>query len=293
MSDAKAALQKRIVAVLNIGSGSCNADSATQARAAFDQAGLSHAKVVSVEPADLDKALDDAVANADVLVVLGGDGTISAAAARCGASGALLIPLPGGTMNMLPKALYGERPWRKALADTLANPKVHAVSGGTAADRPFFCAAILGAPSLWAQAREAARKGDVVEAVRRSITATRRSLTESLDYDFGGGSTGSADAVVVICPAIAKDMNPDEPTLEAAAVDPETAAALFGLAFHAAFDGWRNDASVSLAKVKTLCVTGHGEVPAILDGETVRLGRTVDLSFLPVAFRALTPAEGQ
>src|SRR5260221_110803 len=83
---------KRIVAVLNIGSGRCNADPATQARAAFDQAGLSDAKVVSVEPADLDKALDDAVANADVLVVLGGDGTISAAAARCGASGALLIP---------------------------------------------------------------------------------------------------------------------------------------------------------------------------------------------------------
>ena len=293
MSDAKAALQKRIVAVLNIGSGSCDANSAAQAKAAFEQAGLSHAQVVSVEPADLDKALDDAAANADVLVVLGGDGTISAAATRCGGSGALLIPLPGGTMNMLPKALYGARPWREALAQTLADPKVHEVSGGKAGDHPFFCAAILGAPSLWAQAREAARKGDVVEAVKRSVTATRRSLTESLDYDFGGGSTGSAEAVVVICPTIAKDMNPDEPTLEAAAVDPETAAQLFGLAFHAAFDGWRNGASVSLAKVKTLRVAGHGEVPAILDGETVRLGRAVDISFLPVAFRALTPAEGQ
>ncbi|MDB5484010.1 MAG: diacylglycerol kinase related protein [Caulobacteraceae bacterium] len=288
---ARAILQKRIVAVLNIGSGSCDANSAAQAKAVFDQAGLSHAKVVAVEPADLDKALDDAVANADVLVVLGGDGTISAAATRCGGAGALLIPLPGGTMNMLPKALYGGRPWREALADTLANPKVHDVSGGKADDRPFFCAAILGAPSLWAQAREAARKGAVVEAIKRSITATRRSLTESLDYDFGGGLTGSSEAVVVICPAIAKDMNPDDPTLEAAAVDPETAAGLFGLAFHAAFDNWRNGASVSLAKVKTLSVTGHGEVPVILDGETVRLGRTVGISFVPVAFRALAPAK--
>ena len=192
---------------------------------------------------------------------------------------------------MLPKALYGERPWREALAETLANPKVHDVSGGKADDRRFFCAAILGAPSLWAQAREAARKGNVVEAVKRSITAARRSLTESLDYDFGGGLTGSAEAVVVICPAIAKDMNPGEPTLEAAAVDPETAAGLFGLAVHAAFDDWRNSASASLAKVTTLCVAGHGEVPVILDGETVRLGRTVDISFLPLAFRALVPAE--
>lgn len=289
MSDAKNALQKRIVAVLNIGSGSCDANSEAQAKAVFDQAGLSHVKVVGVEPGDLDKALDDAVANTDVLVVLGGDGTISAAAGRCGGSGPLLIPLPGGTMNMLPKALYGDRPWREALAETLANPKVHDVSGGKADDRRFFCAAILGAPSLWAQAREAARKGDMVEAVKRAVTATRRSLTESLDYDFGGGKTGTAEAVVVICPAISKDMHPDEPTLEAAAVDPETASRLFGLAFHAAFDDWRNGASVSLAKVKTLCVTGHGEVPVILDGETVRMGRTVEIGFIPVAFRALVP----
>jgi len=293
VNGAGAALQKRIVAVLNVGSGSCDANSAAEAKAVFDQAGLSHAAVVAVEPGDLDKALGDAVARADVLVVLGGDGTISAAASRCGGAGALLIPLPGGTMNMLPKALYGERPWREALAETLANPAVREVSGGKADDRAFFCVAILGAPSLWAQAREAARKGDVVEAVKRAVTATRRSLTESLDYDFGGGLTGAAEAVVVICPAIAKDMNPDEPTLEAAAVDPETAAGLFGLAFHAAFDDWRNSATASLAKVKTLCVTGHGEVPVILDGEKVRMGRTVEIGFIPVAFRALVPAEPQ
>lgn len=288
---AKAVLQKRIVAVLNLGSGSCEAQSAPQAKAAFDQAGLGHAKILAVEPKDLEKALDDAVANSDVLVVLGGDGTISAAAAKCGPGGTLLIPLPGGTMNMLPKALYGERPWRNALADTLSRPKIHDVSGGKADDRPFFCVAILGAPSLWAQAREACRKGDMVEAVKRSMTAARRSLSESLDYDFGGELTGSAEAVIVICPAISKTLREDERTLEAAAVDPETAAGLFGLAFHAAFDDWRNDSAVSLAKVKNVRVTGHGEVPVILDGETVRMGRTVGISFLPLAFRALVPAE--
>ena len=194
-------------------------------------------------------------------------------------------------MNMLPKGLYGERSWRDALADTLSRPKIHDVSGGKADDRPFFCVAILGAPSLWAQAREAGRKGDLVEAVKRSITAARRSLSDSLDYDFGGELSGSAEAVIVICPAISKTLRENERTLEAAAVDPETAAGLFQLAFHAAFDDWRNGAAVSLAKVKNVRVTGHGEVPVILDGETVRMGRTVGISFLPLAFRALVPAE--
>ena len=150
---------------------------------------------------------------------------------------------------------------------------------------------ILGAPSLWAQAREAARKGDVVESVKRAITATRRSATESLDYDFGDGLSGSADAVAVICPAISRAMSEEEWALEAAALDPETATGPFGLAFHAAFDNWRNDASVSLAKVRALRVTGHGEVPAILDGETVRMGRAVGIS--RHCGRAVVPAGRQ
>ena len=138
-SDPRRLLRGRLVAVLNIGSGSCEANSSAQAKAVFDAAGLTHATLLSVEPADLDSAIDDAVKNSDVLVVLGGDGTIRAAAAKCGAAGRLLIPLPGGTMNMLPKALYGDRTWPVALADTLSDPKVHVVSGGKADDRPFFC----------------------------------------------------------------------------------------------------------------------------------------------------------
>ena len=288
--DAKAALQKRIVAVLNTGSGSCDENSAGHAKAVFDQAGLPQAKIVSVAPGNLEKALDDAVANSEVLVVLGGDGTIAAAASRCGPSGSLLIPLPGGTMNMLPKALYGERAWREALADTLADPRVHEFSGGKAEGRSYFCAAILGAPSLWAKAREAGRTGHLIEAAKRSITAMRQSSSDPLEYDFGGWMTGSAEAVAVICPTISKASSQDERTLEAAALDPETAAAFFELAFHTVLETWRSDASVSRAKVKTVRITGPGKVPVLLDGESVEMGRTVNISFVPVAFRALVPA---
>jgi len=289
MPDAKDALVGRIIAVLNTGSGSCDAHSEEQATAIFREAGLD-AEVISVGPGELGDALADAVGRADILVVLGGDGTIATAANLCGHRRPLLIPLPGGTMNMLPKALYGSADWRAALKATLAEPAVRKVSGGEAQGRRFYCAAILGAPSLWADAREAVRDGHLVEAVKRAVTAARRSLSDAIEYEFGE-VTGSADAVAVICPLISQDMSADDEALEAVALDPATAAGLFGLAFHAAFDGWRNDSSVTRAKVDSVSVHAHGEIPVILDGELIQIEREVKITFLPTAFRALVPVD--
>lgn len=291
MSDAKKALAGRVVAVFNTGSGSCDANSEDQARQIFEDAGLAAVEIHVVAPSDIAETLKAAVADADVLVVLGGDGTIGGAATLCGSTGPLLIPLPGGTMNMLPKALYGVVDWQAALKATLADPEVKTVSGGQAEGHRFYCAAIFGAPSLWADAREAVREGDLVEAAKRAVTATRRSLSDAIDYEFGE-MTGSADAVAVICPLISQVMDGEEAALEAVALDPGTAAGLFGLAFHAAFDGWRNDASVTRAKVKCVDVLAHGEIPAILDGEKVEIERHAKITFVQTAFRAIVPREG-
>jgi diacylglycerol kinase family enzyme len=288
-SRAAEALRGRVIAVLNPASGGVDAHAEGRAAQIFADAGLTHAEGVSAGPDDIDAALTAAVAGADVLVVLGGDGTIRAAAARCVGFAGFLVPLPGGTMNMLPKALYGARAWPEALSDTLADPHAHEVSGGMAGEHPFFVAALLGAPTLWADAREAIRAGHLVEAIQRSVTAARRSLSEPLRYEFTAGVRGAAEAVAVICPLISKVMDEDERMLEAAAIDPETAGEALRLGFHALFDGWREDPTVTRAKVKSLRVTGHGRVPAIVDGEKVRMGRVVDVRFTPLAFRALAP----
>lgn len=283
------ALSGKIVAVLNTGSGSCDEASADQARVLLDDAGFKSAQIISVGPAELEGALRSAVDTADVLIVLGGDGTIGTAAGLCQGDGApLLIPLPGGTMNMLPKALYGARSWQDALAATLNAPAIQEVSGGDLAGKRFYCAAILGAPSLWADAREAVREGHLLEAAQRAVTATKRSLTDAVEYEFGA-TKGSADAVAVICPLVSGALKDDERTLEAVALDPSTAVGLFGLAFHAAFDGWRNDASVTRVKARTVRVEGHGDLPVLLDGEKVEVGATATISFVPRAFRSLVP----
>ncbi|WP_454762147.1 diacylglycerol/lipid kinase family protein [Caulobacter segnis] len=283
------ALAGRVVAVLNTASGSCDETSESQARQIFAEAGLDAVEIHVVTPSEIVETLKAAIADADVLVVLGGDGTIASAASLCGHDGPYLIPLPGGTMNMLPKALYGGGDWQAALTATLAAPQIRRVSGGETDGQRFYCAAIFGAPSLWADAREAVREGDLVEAAKRAVTATRRSLSDAIAYEFGD-RRGSADAVAVICPLISQVMDGKEAAFEAVALDPGTAAGLFGLAFHAAFDGWRNDPSVTRAKVKCVHVLAHGEIPAILDGEKVEIERHAKVTFLPMAFRALVPA---
>lgn len=280
---------KRLIAVLNSASGGCDAEAAEKMRAILQSAGNARAHVVVASPQRVTRALARAVRAADALVVLGGDGTIRTAATACARSRTPLIPLAGGTMNMLPRALYGELPWSEALTRTLAHPGLRPISGGVAGSEMFFCAAILGAPSLWAEAREAVRRAKLIEAARRAWIAMRRTAIESLDYRLDNGVRGTAEALAVICPLVSRVMDAAEPSLEVAAVEPIAAASLFRLAFHALFDDWRRDPAVSLAKVQGLVAEAGGRLPVILDGETVRLGRRLRVRFQPAAFQAVVP----
>jgi diacylglycerol kinase family enzyme len=87
----------------------------------------------------------------DVLIVLGGDGTIRTAAEACAEKGSYLIPLAGGTMNMLSRALCGDVAWEESLKNTLTAPSLKVPSGGRIAGKQFLIAAIVGAPALWAE----------------------------------------------------------------------------------------------------------------------------------------------
>jgi diacylglycerol kinase family enzyme len=192
-------------------------------------------------------------------------------------------------MNLLTRALYGPLPWARALTDTLVAPTIRDVSAAEANGQRFFCAGVFGAPSLWADAREALRHWNLTGAAARAVTAIRRH-GESLDYRFGGEPRGAAEAVVVICPLGALRAPHCDGALEAAAIGPSSAGVVLSLAFHAVFDDWRQDESISISKVSEVQISGHGRVPAILDGETMIMGREVVVSIVPRAFRAMTPA---
>jgi diacylglycerol kinase family enzyme len=280
----------RVAAVLNRSSGSCDATAEATLISILQSQGITPTAARSVDGAEIVAALDDmAAANIDVLIVLGGDGTIRTAAEKCSDAGILFIALPGGTMNMLPKAIYGERPWQEALAETIAQPYTATIGGGRVSGYRFFCAGIFGSPAHWAEAREALRANRLREAFDRALRAYRRSFSTKLRYRFGSGGEGTAKALAVICPLISKSMPSDAPTLEAAALNPSDLGGVFSLALSGMFSDWRADANVTTCAARSIQISSRKAIPALLDGEMVRLDRTAEIRFIPDAFHALVP----
>ena len=227
----------------------------------------------------------------EVLIVLGGDGTIRTAAEACAEKGSYLIPLPGGTMNMLPRALYGDVAWEESLKNTLTAPSIKVLSGGRIAGKQFLIAAIVGAPALLAEPRESMREGNIVDAIEKGSVAFRKMFETKIQYLISGEMKGEAEAVALICPLISEQMSDSEQALEAAVIDVESAAEMIGLATTAAFGKWRDDRNILLTKTKRVNVQSSKDIPATLDGEKVNLGRSAEIDFVSRALTVLVPAK--
>jgi diacylglycerol kinase family enzyme len=280
---------RHVEAVVNCASGGVGRAAPGQMEDMLAAAGLRH-RVVAPEPAELMRALSRAVdAAPDLLVVLAGDGTARAAAELCGPKGPLLAPLPGGTMNMLPHAVYGDRAWPEALTEALRKGEPRELGGGEVDGRLFLVAAILGSTALWAPAREAARHRKLRLAMLRAQRAMSRAFTGRLRYGLDSGPRGKAEAMIFICPLASKAMDDDEPALEAAEVSPTGPGDALRLGLHAALGDWRRDPAVEVQRCRQARVWSSGRIPAVLDGEPARLGHGVEVLFRPAVARVLAP----
>ncbi|CAN5410962.1 diacylglycerol kinase family protein [soil metagenome] len=279
---------KRVVVLVNPLSGSVGPKAAAEVEAILADYAC-EAEVVSLEGGKIDAQIEEAIASSpDVLFVLAGDGTARAVASRAGAKGPLVAPLPGGTMNMLPKALYGTTDWKQALRDSLENGAPQPVAGGVVEGQAFYCAAILGSPALWAPAREAMRTGKLSLAWAYGRRALRRAFTGRLRYSLDSGAKRRTEALVLISPMISRAM--EEPVgLEAAAMDPSDTTQAFRLAATALFSDWRQDPSVTTQPARRIDVWSRSKIPAVIDGEPCLLHHESKITFVAKAFRALAP----
>jgi diacylglycerol kinase family enzyme len=277
---------RRIQAIVNAASGSVGPGAA----AVLAERVAAHGydlTLASPLPEELDRAITAAVdAAPDLLIVLAGDGTARLAAERCGPDGPLLSCLPGGTLNMLPHVLYGDRPWPSALDAALEYGEARDICGGRIGGHTFYVAAIVGAPALWGAAREALRAGKMRRAWRRAGYALRRAFTGRIRYALDGLPGRDAEALVLISPVVSRALT-GQATLEVAELDMHNAREMFRLAFHGLVGAWRKDPGI------TVYASCHGRagalrpIPCILDGEIHRLTNRVEFEFMPRAFRAL------
>jgi diacylglycerol kinase family enzyme len=279
---------QRIEAIVNAASGGVGAGAAQVLAEVVSSHGY-RLNLATPAPGDLTRAIGAAVdAGPDLLVVLGGDGTARMAAERCGPDGPLLAALPGGTLNMLPRILYGDLPWREALVAALNEGIERQIGGCRVGGRSFYVAAILGAPALWGAAREAVRAGKIVRAWRRGVFALRRSFTGRVRYRLEGLPRRDAEALVLISPVVSKAMNP--PSLEVVELDVHNALEMFRLAFNGLVGDWRRDPGVTVYPAARGSAVARRPIPCILDGEPLLLSRSVEFGFEPRAFRALALA---
>jgi len=283
---------RRVEVVANLASGGVDEDAPAEMEKAFAARGLV-AHVCAPATHDLTSCLRAAVdAAPDLLVTLAGDGTARIAAELCGPEGPLLAPLPGGTMNMLPRALYGARSWQEALGAILDRGVERPIGGGEVEGRPFLVAAVLGAPALWGPAREAARYREPAVAVARARRALRRAFSGRLRYVIDDGERAKAEALVFMCPHISRVLESDEPALEAAALDVRGALDAFRLGVHALTGDWRADPAVQVRRCRSARVWAAAGVPALLDGELVRLAGQAQVTYRPAVARMLAIADG-
>lgn len=275
---------KRVAAVVNAKSGSTDATSPEKLQAILTEHGL-EAVVVAPEPEGMADAIAEAVRTApDALIVLGGDGTARGAAEIAGPNGPPLILLPGGTMNVLPKALYGDLAWPEALVAALERGVVRDLPGAKASDHLFFVAGIFGSPALMAPARELVREGKIGKAVTRARIAWKKAFGKRLRARRDGSPMTKIEAVAVLCPLISKV---EGARLETALLDPSDALAAFRLGLGALTGGWRRDPAADFQACTTTEIYDRHDVPAVLDGETISIPAPVKIRSIERAARVI------
>ena len=292
MPDAIRLSESKVGAIINASSGGFDSESEQKMSDILQRAGIVEPRLWCGSADEMTRSFVEATEQSlDVLIVFGGDGTVRTAAQTCADKGPCLILLPGGTINMLSRALYGDVAWEESLKNTLTAPSLKVLSGGRIAGKQFLIAAIVGGPALWAEPRESIREGNIVDAIEKGSVAFRNMFETKLQYLISGGMKGEAKAVALICPLVSKEMSDSEQAFEAAIIDVESAAEVVRLATTAAFGKWRDDTNILLTKTKRVDVQSSKDISATLDGERVNLGRSAEIDFVSRALTVLVPAK--
>jgi diacylglycerol kinase family enzyme len=253
----------RAFIIINEAAGSVGAGDRERLAETLRAAGFERCAFIG--PETMNRRLMSRAKDFDVLIVLGGDGTARAAAELAPPDGPPLILLPGGTMNLLPKVLYGARAWPEALTEALARGVIKRLPMGRANSKRFFIAGFFGAPTLLARAREAMREGKPMTALRRLNHFARRSFLRSLRACPDGCVMQPAEAIGVLCPSFAGALEGDQ--LEWVRLDAGNIVDLVRLGVSAMSPGWRDDPAVDIRLCNKGQIRSAGVIPATLDGE--------------------------
>jgi hypothetical protein len=190
---------RRALVLLNEKAGSVGPKAGAELVEALNAAGVEQFAIV--DATRMSRRHFQRATQFDAIIVLGGDGTARAAAQLAPRDGPPLILLPGGTLNILPKALYGDLAWPQAIAAVLERGIERRLPVGRANGEAFYVAGFFGAPTLLARARESVREGKLMQAIGRFRHFLRRSFSRRLRARAGKDKMRKAEGIGVLCPS--------------------------------------------------------------------------------------------
>lgn len=254
---ARCAPMQKLWFITNPGSGSSTAAKCAAIEAAFKQRGLSFAGRTDFPEESLPTPADLDAAGIDTVVLFAGDGTINAAVCALASwDGAILI-LPGGTMNMLAKALHGSTDPAAIIANAHERGERVALPYVEAGKHRALVGLIVGPAANWVHAREMVRAGRFRGLGRAVAHAWRRTFGRGLRFR-GAPALRDAQAVFV---------RPDDDQLAIAAIDAREFRSIATLGWEWIAGDWLAAAAVTERRAPTLTLAERKPVLALFDGE--------------------------
>lgn len=255
--------------------------------------------VLSVSPQELEGALDHAFANKpDVVIVFGGDGTARGAAKRALETQIPLAPLPGGTMNVLAKLVFGHADLAKAI-ESLPTCTITGLDVGVVGGEPFFLSAAFGFAGPLARLRETIRPprryGEVFSAGLRCVRALGPSLRGGVKWRRAGAKWHRAHTLVVALGSLDRVLSPEEEDihtgarLQAAALRLKSVWDIAKVSTDAVrLRDWRDLNQLMLVAAQKIELDLRSRRPlAVLDGEPMRLSHALEITVNPGALPVL------
>ena len=287
--------------VLNAGSGAGVAGGLDEIIAArfVDVAFELHRPETGAQLPALAKKIARAASENDVVIAVGGDGTVNAVAAAMRHSRATMGVVPLGTFNYFARALDISLEPADAL-EVVATGVARTVGVGVVNDAVFLNNASLGLYTALIREREADKKRFgrrrivAMFSAARVLLRGRRPFRVNLDLDGAPGSIATPLLFVGTNPVQLKELGfaeiarPDE--LVVVALKPVSRLRMLGLVIRAFFGRLARADELDAVSVHTLELSSNRRrLDVVIDGEIVPMTMPLSFSFDATALRVLAP----
>lgn len=258
------------------------------------------ADVRIADETDLTEQFKGCLAQCDVLLVAGGDGTILAAASVAAGSGKPLIIVPMGTMNMLGRDLG--LPNGLAAVERLETASMREIDIGIVNERLFLNAVAFGSFSEVTEAREAMRAPEkIIEAWstygRELVSVVMGIGKRTIRWRELGYRRWRKSGALVICNNPVSGGFPDffqRPALdtgELAVYDFRSPNLLLTLLREAMRNAKEAPTALqALARREFIVDLPCQSIESVIDGETATLSTPIHIAIKPKAMRVLVPS---